>query len=163
MGKGHWAQGEALVRPIDKLRIQTQVTADSEENAINTPVVKTPEPAGKRNAVTTFASFIKSHQPPTRLAVAENRLGLETQGTAGILIPSAGDGTQHTICGLPTPVNSLPIGLDLILVWTRRRTAEPRNINPHISPGFRHVNSASPMPRSSDSSLGASPHKLSSP
>ncbi len=136
MRESHRAQGEALVRPVDKIRIQTQVTADSEENSIDTPILKAPEPAGESNAVTTSASFVESHQPPTRFAVAENRLGLETQGTAGILLPPAGDGAQDTILGLPTPVNALPVGLDLILVWTRRPTTEPRDANPHISPGF---------------------------
>ncbi len=78
MGKSHRAQGEALVRPVDKTRIQTQVTADSEENSIGTPIFKAPEPTGESCAVPTSASFVESYQPPTGFAVTKNHLGLET-------------------------------------------------------------------------------------
>ncbi len=132
MGKSHRAQREALVRPADKTRIQTQVTADNEENSFDTPIFKASKPAGESGTVPTLTSFIESYQPPTGLMAAKHRLGLQTQRAAGVLPPPTGYGTQDTILGLPTPVNALPICLDLILVWTRRPTAEPRDANPHI-------------------------------
>jgi hypothetical protein len=132
MGKSHRAQGEALVRPTDKTRIQTQVTANDEENSFDTPIFKDSEPAGESDTVPTFTPFIKRYQPPTWFMVAKYRLGLETQRAAGILSPPTGYGAQDTILGLPSPVDALPVGLDLILVWTRRPTAKPRDANPHI-------------------------------
>ena len=78
MGKSHRAQGEALIRPVDKIRIQTQVTSDSEENSLGTPTFEAPEPIGESDAVPTSASFVESYQPPTGFAVAKNQLGLET-------------------------------------------------------------------------------------
>ena len=136
MRKSHRAQREELVRPADKTRIQTQVTADDEENSVNTPFFEVSKPAGESNTVATFASFIESYQPPTGFMVAKHRLGLETQRAARVLLPPTGYGTQDAILGLPAPVDAQPVGLDLILVWTCRPAAEPRNANPHISPGF---------------------------
>ncbi len=92
MGKSHRAQREALVRPADKTRIQTQVTADDKENPANTPIFKVSKPAGESNTVPTFTSFIKSYQPPTGFMVAKQCLGLETQRAARVLLPPTGYG-----------------------------------------------------------------------
>ena len=136
MGKSHRAHGEAFVRPVDEARIQTQVTADTEENSFDTPIFKVSKPPGESNTFPTFTSFIESYQPPTGFAAAEHCLGLEPQRAAGILLPPTSYRAQDTILSLPPPVGALPVDLDLILVWTRRPTAEPGDVNPHISPGF---------------------------
>ncbi len=93
---------------------------------------------------------------PPGVKMTQQRFSLHAQHAVRVPFTTARCGSNGTILGRPPSMNTLAVGFDRALVGAGRGPAEP--CDPHL-----HRESPPLMPSSAASSLGASPHRPSSP